>query len=271
MSYLSVADVRRASGAPTSLISDEYITSAIAIVEEEMGRWINTKFTPTEKIEFLNGTGNSVIFVTQNPLLSVLSLKTNDTNIDLDDIYVYSPSGKIELRNTASTSNFIAKPQNTIVKYYYGLLADSTTKTTNVSNIEVGSASIEVADSSDFTVNDWVRVIGVDGHNEVAKITAIADSTHITLTLLLTHEAGSSIILLSIPEYIKRYMEIEAALYVAINAIGATYTFNASYSLGELSVVKGVPYTHWQSSVEKLLKERNMRKDRIKIRPHIVM
>ena len=64
-------------------------------------------------------------------------------------------------------------------------------------------------------------------------------------------------------------MECEAAIYVAINAIGATYTFNASYQIGELSVTKGVPYTHWRESVSQMLKERENLRRLIKPRPYI--
>ena len=66
-------------------------------------------------------------------------------------------------------------------------------------------------------------------------------------------------------------MLIEAGICAGINALGATYTFNASYQLGELQVTKGVPYTHWRESLNSLFKEREMRKVRIKIRPSIVV
>ena len=64
-------------------------------------------------------------------------------------------------------------------------------------------------------------------------------------------------------------MELEAGLYVAINAIGSTYTFNAGYQIGDFSVTKGVPYTHWRESVSQMLKERENLRRLIKPRPYI--
>ena len=273
MTYISVTDVRRASGAPSSLITDAYITSIIEVVEGEMERWVNTKFTPTQTIQTLDGSGSNRFFTHKNPLLAVRGLNTNDTDITLTSIKIYKESGKIELGEDSETAQFLAKSQDTKVKYLYGLLEESSTNTTSSAATTAGTdVEISVVSESGFSDEDWVEIYGMDGNREVAQINTDPTTGVIQVDqLVLTHESGSTVVLLQIPYYIKRYMEIEAALAVAINAIGATYTFNASYSLGELSVVKGVPYTHWQSSVEKLLKERNMRKDRIKIRPHIVV
>ena len=112
----------------------------------------------------------------------------------------------------------------------------------------------------------------MDGNCEVAKITNDpVGNTFAVDTIVKPHESGSVVVKLVIPEYIKTYMMIEAAICVAINAIGSTYVFNASYNLGELQVTKGVPYTHWRESVDKLTKERMMRKARIKPRPSMVV
>jgi hypothetical protein len=58
----------------------------------------------------------------------------------------------------------------------------------------------------------------------------------------------------------------EGKAYLALNAIGTTYVFNASYSLGDLNVTKGVPYTHWRESLEKAIKERNTLRNIVKPR-----
>ena len=273
MTYITVTDVRRASGAPTSLITDAYITSIIEVVEGEMERWVNTKFTPTQTIEALDGSGSNRFFTHKNPVLAVRGLNTNDTDITLSSINIYKESGKIELGGDSETSQFIAKSKDTIIKYHYGLLDESSTNTTtSAASVAGTSVALSVASETGFVDEDWVEIYGMDGNKEVAQINTNPTTGVITVDQLVqAHESGSIVVKLQIPFHIKRYMEIEAALSVAINAIGATYTFNASYSLGDLSVVKGVPYTHWQSSVEKLLKEREMRKSRIKIRPHIVV
>ena len=272
MSYLNVDDVRTASGAPSSLITDAQITSIITLVEKEMERWINTKFTPTETIEALDGSGKNNIFTKQNPVLAVRALKTNDTSITLSSLNIYKESGKIEFGRESETSMFIAKSKDTWIKYLYGLLVESSIRTkTDAASTAGTSVALSVLSESGFAAEDWVESYGMDGNREVAEISA-TDTGEITVDeLVQAHESDSIVVKLEIPDFIKRYMEIEAAISVAINAIGSTYVFNASYSLGELSVVKGVPYTHWRESMEKLLKERKMRVDRIKIRPHIVV
>lgn len=272
MTYITVTDVRRASGAPSALITDAYITSIIEIVESEMERWMNTKFVPTVTIEALDGSGSGRIFTKRNPVLSVRALKTNDTDVTPSTLHVYKASGKVELGISSEVTQFIAKSKDTWINYLYGLLDESSTVTTLSTASTAGtSVALSVASITGFTDLDWVEIYGMDGNREVAQISSTSTGIITVDKLVQAHEADSRIVKLQIPFYIKRYMEIEAALSVAINAIGSTYTFNASYSLGELSVVKGVPYTHWRESVEKLLKERDMRRSRIKIRPHIVV
>ncbi|NOR84830.1 hypothetical protein GQ473_01825 [archaeon] len=272
MTFITVAEVRIASGAPTTLISDDDITSIIADAEADVSQWLNTKFVPTQRLEFIDGTGTERLFLLKNPVLAVRELNTNSTSISLDELYVSKQSGKIELSNGAETSVFASKRKTVKVKYLYGLLEESSTSTTSTAATTAGtSVAISVSSETNFSDNDWVEITGMDGNQEVAKITG-TDTNEITVDqLVLAHESGSVVVKLLIPHYIKRYMNVEAAIAVAINAIGATYTFQASYNLGELSVVKGVPYTHWRESIEKLLKERAMRKARIRPRPSIQM
>lgn len=234
---------------------------------------MNTKFTPTQKIDMLDGNGTGRLFATQNPVLAVRELITNDTTISLGEIFVTKQSGKIELGNGAETSTFISKTQDTWIKYLYGWLEESSTSTASTAATTAGtSVAISVSSITSFSDEDWVEVYGMDGKREVAQISGAPSGTTITVDqLVLTHESGSVVVKLQIPTFIKRYMEIEAAIAVAINAIGSTYTFNASYSLGELSVVKGVPYVHFDRQLSGLLKERDMRKKRLRPRPCIMV
>ena len=273
MTYLSIADVRRASGAPSSLISDSLITSAIEIVEKDVERWMNTKFTPTLKIDIVDGSGMPWIFAKKNPILAVRKLITNDTDISVDKVFVNKQSGQIELSTDAETSTFINKKQTVKLKYLYALMHESDSDSTSSAATTAGtSVNMEVADSGDFAQNDWVEIYSTDGNREAAKISSIPDSTHIVLDELVeSHESGSIVVKLEIPYTIKRYMEIEAGIYIALMAIGSTYTFNTTYGLGDFNVTKGVPYPHFTSQVEKLLKEREMRRKTIRIRPCIVV
>ena len=274
MTYITADEVRNRSGAPSSLITDAQLTEFIAQVERDMEKWINTVFAPKSVIEVRKGNNLDYMFTRKNPLLSVRKL-TNDSStvISPSTVNVHKPSGKISLTSTSEAGLFVTGEQNTFIKYLYGLLEESSTETDTTAAASIGtSVALAVTAISGFTKSDWIEIYGMDGKREVAQINDTPTGTTIQVDELVhNHESGSIVVLLQIPEYIKNYMLIEAAICAAINAIGATYVFNASYSLGDLSVTKGVPYTHWQSSVEKLYKERAMRKERIKIRPSIVV
>ena len=273
MTYISVDEVRNRSGAPTSLVSDTQITEFIAQVEPEMARWLNTAFVPTEIIEIRDGNSMSIIFARKNPILSIRKLVSNgSTNITPAYLNWHKPSGKILLTSSAEAGVFISGSQNTFIKYIYGLLNESSTKTATIASAIVGTTiSLSVSSITDFVDKDWVEIYGMDGHREVAQITGVPTGSTIVDEIVKTHESGSVVVKLQIPEFIKNYMMIEAAICVAINAIGATYVFNASYNLGDLQVTKGVPYTHWRESVNFLLKERAMRRATIRIRPSILV
>lgn len=272
MTYITATNVRDASGVPTSLITDTQLTAFISNVESEMARWMNTAFVPTLKIDVLDGTGLNYFFTGKNPLLAVRELNTNDTDISVSSLNVYKESGKVELGISSETSTFISKSRDIKVKYLFGMLEESSTSTTSSAATTAGSSvAISVLDETGFSEDDWVEVIGMDGNVEVAQVESTASDTITVNKLVFSHESGSTVVLLQIPIFIKRYMEIEAAICCAINAIGATYTFNASYNLGELSVVKGVPYVHWEASTRKLIIERDMRQSRIRPRTCIMI
>lgn len=268
MKYLNVVDVRIASGIPESLATDDAIEHAIDIVESMTERAMNTKFTPTLNIEVLDGTGTDRLFLLKNPVLRLESLSSDGNNIDVSKVYLYRYSGRIILSSEADSSIFQNKHKSIIAKYRYGLMVPDDNTLTNLSfSISAGANVLAtVADASNFAVGDWVDIYGTDGNREVAKIAAI-DGNELTLDFLgLSHATDSIIVKLQIPYFIKRFIELEAVIYVGMNAIGATYTFNASYSIGDLSVTKGVPYTHWRESLQQAVKEREQLRNMIKPR-----
>jgi len=274
MTYITADDVRRASGAPTSLISDTLIEGAITIVEAEMERWMNTAFKPTVRIEHRDGNSLPRLFTLKNPLLSVRALTLNtSTSITPSYLNWEKSSGKVELSNDAEAGNFTSGQNNTFIKYLYGLMEESSTNTSTTAASTAGTTvSLTVSDESDFADKEWVEIYGMDGNQEVAQISGDPTTNTIVVDQLVqAHESGSSIVKLQIPYYIKRFMEIEAAIYVAIYAIGGTYTFNTSYSLGELTVNKGEPYPQWREVIQRMINERKMRKATIKIRPCIMV
>lgn len=273
MTYITVQNVRDASGIPTSLADDDTVEHAITMVEKNTERIMNTKFSPTLRIDVIDGNGLSYIFTHKNPVLRLEAIKSNDETITTSSVHVYEYSGKLTLGTDSETSEFLAKKQSVILKYRFGLMEkDDTLQTTTTADITAGdSVTITVNDVTDFAVNDWVEIYGMDGNKEVAQITSISDPDIVVDKLIYSHEADSTFIKLEVPYYIKRFMELEATIYLAMNAIGATYTFNAGYSLGDLNVQKGVPYTHWKESLSKALKEREKFRSMIKPRFKIMM
>lgn len=231
---------------------------------------MNTKFTPTRIIEILDGNGTDRIKLTRNPLLKVEALKIEDSSISIDGLDIDKGSGYIRLNGNGESSVFTSDHRNVHVKYLYALMEDSSTTTTTTAAASAGSSvELSVSSSSGFSANDWVYIIGLDGHEEIAQVSSVSTGKITVDSLTLSHESGSIITKQQIPTYIKRLMEIEAAIYVAIYAIGGTYAFNTSFSIAELSVNKGEPYPQWREVIQRCINERDRRMKEIRPRPAI--
>ena len=58
--YITIASVRRTVGiTDTSVINDDDVSAIISECEPQVERFFNTKFTPTERIEILDGNGTT--------------------------------------------------------------------------------------------------------------------------------------------------------------------------------------------------------------------
>jgi len=273
MVYIEASDVRNASGITTDLISDVALADLIGYVEKMTENWLNAKFTMTETIDILDGNALNYIYTNKNPVWKVVKLVSDDTTADLEYVKVYKESGKLLLDTGGTISYFNRKPQKVIIKYLHAWLDyDGTNETSTTSASATGtSVALAVSSESGFTADDYIEIYGTDGNRETAKVTA-TDTNEITVDQLnFTHESGSVIKKLAIPDKIKRYMIVEAAIAAAVNVIGGTYNFNTSYGLGELNVTKGVPYPHFTSQYDKLLKERELLRASLKPRPFIRM
>jgi len=264
----------------TDLMSDSVMELAITDVENYTERWLNTKFAPTTKIDLLDGDNSNTIILSKNPVLALREINVEGNTLSPEYVVVYKESGKIVIgaRNTDApeVTNFKSgEDQLNRFKYVHGWVEPDenyqTSSTVALVSADIGtSVSITVADSSVFTALDWVEIEDIDGFREAFKILSITDSTHIVADQIVQpHSSGSLITKLVSPYYIKRFMELEAGLYCVLNAIGSTYTFSASYSIGPFSAVKGVPYTHWREVYERLIRERDMIKGKIGYRPAI--
>ena len=258
MTYISVTDVRTASGAPSSLISDTQITHAITIVENLTSKWLNASFEPTRRIDILDGNSMPFFFTMKNPLLSVRSLKSNDTSLTVSNLHIYKNSGKVSLSGDSDLNEFINKQKTIICEYYHGWVEQTTTTTdTDAASVTGSSIALSVTSETDFAEDDWVEIIGTDGYQEHAKITG-TDTGEITVDkLMFTHVSGSIVTKIEIPYYIKRFMELEAGIYIALYAMGNTYTFKTSFSIGDFATNKGVPYPHFTTQFEKMVRERD--------------
>ena len=269
--FASVESVRRTCGIGSTEISDSDVGDTIAEVEKQVQRFFNTVFVPTEKIDILNGDGTNRLLLDHNPLLSVRELKIDGTTEDPANLEIYKESGYIFLGSDADTSSFINKKNKIVVKYIYGTVTHSSTKTTSSADEVAGTnVSIAVALETDFADEDWVEIYGMDGHREVAQINATPGAGAIVVDQLIqTHESGSTIVKLEIDINFIKIMNIISGIALVARIIGQSYTDTVGYNLGELRIQKGEPYTQWRETANQLIKERDMLMSRISIRPRV--
>ena len=78
----------------------------------------------------IDGTGTDTILVPDYPIVQVDSIKINAVTIDSDNYYIYKDTGKIILKNTASSVVFTAPEDNTrrqliVIDYHWGVLPEN--------------------------------------------------------------------------------------------------------------------------------------------------
>jgi hypothetical protein len=271
--YITLADVRRSSGVPSSLVSDAQVNSSIPIIQDLVAKWLNASFTPTEVIEIQDGNGLPRFFTRHNPLLSVKYCKSDDTVLNVAELNTYKPSGMIYLGINSNMGSFVAKRNTLIIKYIHGLVEENPNVKTTLLTASIAGTSVNlaVASSTAFSVSDWVEIYNVDGHREVAQVTNKGAGFIVVDELILTHSLGSTIVKVQIGNTIKRFMELEASIYVGISALGSSYLFNKSYTLGDFTTSKDGGAEHWTSLLKANIQERDYLKQTIKIRPAIVV
>ena len=269
--YVNVSSVRKTVGILSSEISDTDVELIITECEPQVERYFNTVFTPKEIIEVREGNDTSRMILRNNPVMAVRELKINNSTEDPAHLDISKGSGKIVLNSSATASKFTKSSYKIIIKYVYGFLEESSTKTTLSTASTAGSSVVlSVADSTNFTVKDWVEIIGMDGYQESAKVTA-KDTGEITVDkLVYTHEVSSIITKLQVSEIFKKVMNLACSIAMVARIIGQSYTDTVGYGLGELHVQKGEPYTQWRETASQMIKERDDLLSRIKPRPCIM-
>ena len=144
-------------------------------------------------------------------------------------------------------------------------------QTTTISDVTAGnSVNIEVTSSTGFSINDYIEIIGFDGKFELAKITNVPDSTHITVdTLSQDHTEDSLISKQMTPYIIKRLMLVGCALSSVARVVGSSFDEITSYQIGDYSVTKGEPYTQWRETALQLRKEWDELNNNFRLMPSI--
>jgi len=270
--FATVSEVRRISGIAATEISDADVGFMIVDAEAKIPRFFNTYFKPTERIEINDGDGTNRHHLEKNPVLSVRALKIDGTTEDVANLEIQKESGYIFLGESSVTSTFEEKKNAIVVKYLHGSVVHSQTISTTSSADEVAgtSVSVAVASSSAFAEDDWVEIVGMDGNREAAKISSVTDSTNIVLDqLVLSHESGSTIVKLEVEHTFTELMNTVCAIACVARIIGQSYTDIVGYTLGEMHVQKGEPYTQWRETANQLIRQRDEIMSKISIRPAV--
>ena len=271
--FATVSEVRRISGIAATEISDADVGFMIVDAEAKIPRFFNTYFKPTERIEINDGDGTNRHHLEKNPVLSVRALKIDGTTEDVANLEIQKESGYIFLGESSVTSTFEEKKNAIVVKYLHGSVVHSQTISTTSSADEVAgtSVSVAVASSSAFAEDDWVEIVGMDGNREAAKISSVTDSTNIVLDqLVLSHESGSTIVKLEVEHIFIELMNTVCAIACVARIIGQSYTDIVGYTLGEMHVQKGEPYTQWRETANQLIRLRDEIMSKISIRPAVI-
>ena len=271
--FATVSEVRRISGIAATEISDVDVGFMIVDAEAKIPRFFNTFFKPTERIEIQDGDGTNRHHLEKNPVLAVRELKIDGTAVDVDTLEIQKESGYIFLGQGAQPPTFLFKRNSVVVKYLYGsVVISQTVNTTSSADEEAGTAvSVAVASSSGFAEDDWVEIFGMDGKREAAQISSVTDATNIVLDqLVLDHESGSSIVKLEVEHTFIELMNTVCAIACVARIIGQSYTDIVGYTLAELHVQKGEPYTQWRETANQLIKQRDDIMSRISIRPSVI-
>ena len=272
--YVTSDEVRAACGITSAFISDDDFGQLIDSAEYEIEKLANTAFMPTTIVEQYQGDGSERLVLWRNPVLKVRALTIDDISITPEYIRTSKQGGVLWLTTNAELTYFKYKQaeRNVVrVKYDYGLLEATTTQTTTSNAEEAGdSVVIEVASTTGFTAEDYVEIEGMDSMREVCKITSVSDGVSITVdNLALPHEASSVVTRQTVPYVGLRMMRIGCAMMAVARVVGQSFDEITGYTIGDLQVQKGEPYTQWREVTTQLRKEWNDVWKSFRIRPAI--
>ncbi len=253
--FVSVKEVRTISGITTTEISDDDIADMIFRKEQEMEKRLNTVLSPQLVIDRQDGTNRDTILTKRSPLLSLRSLTNQSTSLTIQNLR-FERSGRIRTSLNSTQRVFATFPlvkDSVIIEYYIGDIEFPTSggisTVTTVASTAGTSVALTVTSSSDFKIDDWVEIIGTDGFFESVLITALPDSTTITVDELgYTHVSGSHVRKLEPNRAITEFIMLEVALMLFGREVGQSFDDITGYSLSELQVQKGEPFTQWREA-----------------------
>jgi hypothetical protein len=269
--FISAEQVRQISGVSEEDVSDADLNAIIVDIEYQIEKYYNTSFTPQIEIDFLDGNGKNSILTDRSPLLKVFSLKVDDQDIDVKNIF-FSMSGRIRIHET-DKSVFENKKDSVVIKYLYGKLEkDKVTQTLTTADAIAGNNIIlNVSSETDFADNDYIMIEGEDKNFEAAKITAVGTNQITVDSLTKDHISGSIINKIIINPTMLRLMKISSGLATVARVVGETADDITGYSLEGLQVQKGEPFTQWRETALQLQRQRDEILKKVPPTPGIVV
>lgn len=274
--FVTVKEVRQISGITSTEIDDDDITDMICRKEEEMELRLNTVLSPQIAIDRQDGSNRDIIFTKRSPLLSLRSMKSQDTSLTIQNLR-FERSGKIRTSLNSTQRVFSTFPQikdSMIIEYYFGDVdfptSGGVSTTTDAASTAGSSVDLSTADTTDFKVDDWVEVFGTDGFWESALVTAISANTSITVDVLgYTHVSGSHIRKLVPNRTVTEFIMLEVALMLFGREVGQSFDDITGYTLTEMQVQKGEPFTQWREAYRQNIERWKILKNTVRRRMSI--
>lgn len=260
---ITTTEVRNQIGLGSDAIADSVVNQFISESESETEQLLKTKFTPTKRTEvFVFKHPQEIAMLRKTPICTVTRILiggTSGTLIEPDTTLLDRKSGRLMLLKDALQPAFDDEQRFNTIEYTYARLEETEPETQTTASTGTGSSvSYAVTSDADFIVGDDVLIEGYDGKTEINTLTGTGGGSNtLTSPVYWNHVTGSRVVKMTIPAMTKELAIILGAMRCGLYMIGNTYTFATSYQLPEESVVKGVPYPHFDRAYSALVKRRD--------------
>lgn len=269
--YCSEDDVRRQIGLSSSAVSDadalefiklaqsevDYITNSAYLIEQDSGSATSGDTTTVtdsgatwtdDEWNVTDDNGNYIegymVYIQKGTNAGECRVITDNSSTALTVTPAFSSaidntSKYVIFKNTYKDETFDGNGTNNIFTNWYPIF--------NIQSITIDSTSITLGGTSVYTY----KKLGKIQLGSSAEKTTWLDSTPQLCNVKYFYG------IYPIPLIVKQLTEVIAGLMIADYMIGNTYTFATSYTMPEMSVVKGVPYPHFAKAVEVLKAKRD--------------